>query len=111
MNKGGDEELLYGTRVNSLSFIFISLLLIINTQIPQVVNFDDTVQVNGHFVMELKKKWPCATHLGEHGKSGHCYITPNGEHFCLNPLHLKMWVAAMVSSHSVRLFFDAQQST
>jgi len=111
VNKGGDEELLYGTRVIFLSFIFISLLLIINTQIPQVANFDDAVQVNGRFVMELKKKWPCATHLGEHGESGHCYVTPNGEHFRLNPLRLKMWAAAMVSSYSMRSFFDSQQST
>ena len=89
-------------------FIYLILLLLIRTQIPQIANFDSALQVNGRFVMELKKKWPCATHLGEHGESGHCYVTPNGEHLRLNPLRLKMWAAAMASSYRVKPFFDPQ---
>ena len=90
------------------NFNYLILLLVIQAQIPQISNFDSALQLNGHFVMELKKKWPCATHLGEHGKSGHCYVMPNGEHLCLNPLHLKMWAAAMVSSCQVKPFFNPQ---
>lgn len=46
--------------------------------------------------MELKKKWPCDKHLGEHGEPGHCYVNDNGGHLRLSALRLKMWAAAMV---------------
>ncbi|EDR00505.1 uncharacterized protein LACBIDRAFT_334128 [Laccaria bicolor S238N-H82] len=44
----------------------------------------------------IKKWWPCASHQGEHGEPGHCFITVSGGHLWLNPLRLKMWAAAMV---------------
>lgn len=75
----GEEELLYGTRI------------------PQLAQFNDTEQVNGRFILEIKKRWPCASHQGEHGEPGHCFITVSGGHLRLNPLRLKMWAAAMAS--------------
>ena len=65
-------------------------------QVPQTTDFSDLSQLNGRFVLELKNKWPCQTHQGEHGEPGHCYISPAGEHTRLNPLRLKAWAAAMV---------------
>ncbi|EDR02066.1 uncharacterized protein LACBIDRAFT_332670 [Laccaria bicolor S238N-H82] len=75
----GDDELLYGTRI------------------PQLAQFNNAEQINGRFILEIKKRWPCASHQGEHGEPGHCFITASGGHLRLNPLHLKMWAAAMAS--------------
>ena len=58
--------------------------------------FSDATQLHGRFILELKKKWPCQQHYGEHGELGFCYVTPAGEHIHLNSLHLKAWAAAMV---------------
>ncbi|KAF8804697.1 hypothetical protein BYT27DRAFT_7107079 [Phlegmacium glaucopus] len=75
----GDEELMSGTGI------------------PHVGQFSNAEQVNGRFVVEIKKRWPCAAHQGEHGGPGHCYVTPNGDHIRLNPLRMKMWAAAMAT--------------
>ncbi|KAF8808409.1 hypothetical protein BYT27DRAFT_7241680 [Phlegmacium glaucopus] len=53
-------------------------------------------------VLELKKKWPCQNHQGEHGEPGHCYIAPSGEHTHLNPHHLKAWAAAMSAGDATK---------
>ncbi|KAF8878266.1 hypothetical protein CPB84DRAFT_1688378 [Gymnopilus junonius] len=79
-----DEELAYGTRV------------------PQVDNFSDLAQLHGRFILELKKKWPCQMHQGEHGETGYCYITPTSEHICLNPLRFKAWAAAMAAGDATK---------
>ena len=73
---------------------------------PQVENFSDTAQLHGALILELKKKWPCQSHQGEHGQVGHCYVAPSGEHIRLNALCLKAWAAAIVCltfSHNVTL--------
>lgn len=75
-------------------------------QVPQVENFSDTAQLHGSLILELKKKWPCQSHQGEHGQVGHCYVAPSGEHIRLNALRLKAWAAAIVCStfsHNVTL--------
>ncbi|KIJ90739.1 hypothetical protein K443DRAFT_657906 [Laccaria amethystina LaAM-08-1] len=53
-----DEELVYGTRI------------------PHVEGFSDATQLHGRFILELKKKWPCQQHHGEHGEPGFCYVNP-----------------------------------
>src|SRR6266700_555826 len=68
----------------------------ISLQVPQVENFSDTAQLHGGLILELKKKWPCQSHQGEHGQVGHCYVAPTGEHIRLNALRLKAWAAAIV---------------
>ncbi|KAJ7831762.1 hypothetical protein B0H14DRAFT_2365025 [Mycena olivaceomarginata] len=73
-----EDELLYGTRVLNVD------------------NFSDTAQLHGAHILELKKKWTCAEHRGEHGDSGNCYVAPNGEHTRLNNRQLKLWAAAWV---------------
>jgi len=47
--------------------------------------------------MQLKQKWSCEKHLGEHGEPGYCYIAATGEHLGLNSRKLKLWAAAIVS--------------
>ncbi|KAF9538414.1 hypothetical protein CPC08DRAFT_606382, partial [Agrocybe pediades] len=79
-----DEELAYGTRV------------------PSVEGFSDTAQLHGGIIVELKKKWPCQKHPGEHGESGYCYIPPSGDHIRLNPLRLKLWAAAIASQDATK---------
>ena len=73
----GDDELLYGTRVS-----FVSLFLIFNDfGVHRFCNLpNDAEQVNGQFILEIKKRWPCASHQGEHGEPGHCFITVSGGH-------------------------------
>ena len=46
--------------------------------------------------MELKMKWPCERHQGEHGEAGFCYVDPAGNHLGLNHRKLAMWAAAIV---------------
>ena len=65
-------------------------------QVPQIDSFSDTAQLHGRFVIELKKRWPCQIHQGEHGEAGYCYIAPSGEHTRLNPIRMKAWAAALV---------------
>jgi hypothetical protein len=47
--------------------------------------------------MQLKRKWTCEKHQGEHGEAGHCYVNPMGEHVGLNHRKLKLWATAIVS--------------
>ncbi|KAI9059855.1 hypothetical protein FKP32DRAFT_1578952 [Trametes sanguinea] len=72
-----DEELLYGTRV------------------PHVELFSDTAQLHGAIIIQLKQRWTCQQHLGEHGEPGYCYITPGGEHVGLNTRKLRIWASAI----------------
>lgn len=65
-------------------------------KVPNVADYSETTQLNGVHIMQLKARWPCTQHLGEHGESGHCYITPNGDHIGLNNRKFKVWGAAMV---------------
>ncbi|KJA18856.1 hypothetical protein HYPSUDRAFT_144459 [Hypholoma sublateritium FD-334 SS-4] len=81
---GTEEELAYGTRV------------------PQIDSFSDTAQLNGRFVIELKKRWPCQIHQGEHGEVGYCYISPSGEHTRLNTLRMKTWAAALAAGDATK---------
>lgn len=79
----------------------IYMLLTIFFHVPQIDSFSDMAQLHGHFVIELKKRWPCQIHQGEHGEAGYCYVAPSGEHTRLNTLHMKTWAAALVG-----LIFD-----
>ncbi|KAF9045626.1 hypothetical protein BJ165DRAFT_1346215 [Panaeolus papilionaceus] len=84
-NQGGaEEELVYGTRV------------------PQVESYNDASQLHGRFVLELKKKWPCQQHLGEHGQQAYCYVNPAGKHIMLNLLRLKIWAAALAAADATK---------
>jgi len=66
-------------------------------QVPQLENFSDSAQLHGRFILELKKRWPCQMHQGEHGELGYCYVAPSGGHTRLNTLRMKAWAAAIVS--------------
>ncbi|KAF9032739.1 hypothetical protein BJ165DRAFT_1328515, partial [Panaeolus papilionaceus] len=81
---GGEEELAYGT------------------QVPQVEAFSELTQLHGHFILELKKKWPCQQHFGEHGQTGYCYVSAASKHIMLNPLRLKTWAAAMAAGDATK---------
>ena len=59
--------------------------------------FDDSTQLHGNIILQLKAQWPCDKHHGEHGEAGFCYIDPNGNHLGLNMRKLKVWAAAIVS--------------
>ncbi|KAI8996315.1 hypothetical protein BD414DRAFT_408305, partial [Trametes punicea] len=72
-----DEELLYGTGV------------------PHVEQFSETAQLHGAIIIQLKQRWMCQQHLGEHGEPGYCYITSGGEHVGLNTRRLRVWASAI----------------
>ncbi|KAG1860347.1 hypothetical protein F4604DRAFT_1930239 [Suillus subluteus] len=74
-----DEELAYGTKV------------------PRFDTFSEDAQLHAQYIIQLKKKWSCAKHQGEHGQDGHCYVSSMGEHLGLNHRKLKMWAAAWVN--------------
>ncbi|KAG6836198.1 hypothetical protein H0H93_010421 [Arthromyces matolae] len=79
-----DDELLYGTRV------------------PSVAGFSADAQLNGRYILMLQEKWPCATHRGEHGEVGFCYISPTSEHIRLNNRRLKAWADAMAAGEATK---------
>ncbi|KAG2131759.1 hypothetical protein DEU56DRAFT_914323 [Suillus clintonianus] len=79
-----DEELLYGTKV------------------PRVDSFSEESQIHGAIIMQLKNKWSCEKHLGEHGEPGHCYIASTGEHLGLNSRKLKLWAAAIAAADATK---------
>ncbi|KAJ7831897.1 hypothetical protein B0H13DRAFT_2240520 [Mycena leptocephala] len=79
-----EDELLYGTRV------------------PNVDTFSDISQLHGNYILQLKNKWPCAEHRGEHGDTGHCYITSTGEHIRLNNRRFKLWSAAWAAGDATK---------
>lgn len=58
--------------------------------------FSDEVQLHGSIILQLKAKWTCEKHGGEHGEHGYCYVSPTGEHVGLNNRKLKIWAAAIV---------------
>lgn len=53
--------------------------------------------MHGIFILQLKEKWSCEAHHGEHGEAGFCYVDPNGRHSGLNNRKLKIWAIAIVS--------------
>jgi hypothetical protein len=59
--------------------------------------FSEAAQLHGAIILELKKKWLCAKHQGEHGDVGYCYVSPNASHVGLNNRKLKLWASAIVS--------------
>ncbi|KAJ2934004.1 hypothetical protein H1R20_g3087, partial [Candolleomyces eurysporus] len=64
------------------------------THVPQVSSFNTSSQMHGLYILELKKKWKCEKHLGEHNNSGYCYVSADGTHIWLNAYRLKLWAAA-----------------
>ncbi|KAF8835086.1 hypothetical protein BDN67DRAFT_992531 [Paxillus ammoniavirescens] len=78
------EELMYGTRV------------------PRVDAFSEEAQIHGAVILQLKQKWACKKHLGEHGDVSHCYISLTGEHLGLNNWKLKMWAAAIAAADATK---------
>ncbi|KAJ8585723.1 hypothetical protein M405DRAFT_910709 [Rhizopogon salebrosus TDB-379] len=79
-----DDELLYGTKV------------------PRIDSFSQESQIHGAIIMQLKQKWPCEKHLGEHGEPGYCYISVTGEHLGLNIHKLKLWAAAIAAADATK---------
>jgi hypothetical protein len=60
--------------------------------------------MHGLYILELKKKWKCEKHLGEHGDSGYCYVSADGTHIGLNGYRLKLWAAAWVRFFALECF-------
>ncbi|GBE82416.1 hypothetical protein SCP_0408000 [Sparassis crispa] len=71
--------------------------LIYGTKVPRIDQFTDEAQLHGDIILELKKKWICQDHKGEHGEVGHCYVMPQAEHLELNNRKLKAWAAAIAA--------------
>ncbi|KAG6904417.1 hypothetical protein DXG01_010072, partial [Tephrocybe rancida] len=72
-----DSELLYGTKV------------------PRVESFTEVEQLHGTTILQLKQKWSCERHQGEHGEPGFCYVDTAGNHLGLNNRKLKIWASAI----------------
>ncbi|KAG1842365.1 hypothetical protein DFJ58DRAFT_732046 [Suillus subalutaceus] len=62
-----DEELAYGTKV------------------PRFNTFSEDAQLHAQYIIQLKKKWSCAKHQGEHGQDGHCYVSLTGRTSWIEP--------------------------
>ncbi|KAA1475512.1 hypothetical protein DENSPDRAFT_883621 [Dentipellis sp. KUC8613] len=76
--------------------------LAFGTKVPNVDAFSDQSQIHGAIILELKAKWPCQQHLGEHGEDGFCYVTANAEHIRLNARKLKFWAAAIAAHEATK---------
>ncbi|KAL6303947.1 hypothetical protein BKA93DRAFT_734171, partial [Sparassis latifolia] len=79
-----DDELLYGTKV------------------PRAEGFSEESQLDGGIILQLKQRWPCQQHLGEHDEPGYCYIAPSGEHIGLNMHKLRIWASAIRAHDSTK---------
>ncbi|GBE83748.1 predicted protein [Sparassis crispa] len=79
-----EDELLYGTKV------------------PHIESFSAQSQLHGAIIMQLKDKWSCQQHSGEHGESGYCYVTPNAEHIGMNTRKLKSWASAIAAADATK---------
>jgi hypothetical protein len=66
------------------------------TKVPHVDNFTELEQLHGSIILQLKGKWTCEKHQGEHGEPGFCYIDSTGGHLGLNNRKLKIWASAIV---------------
>jgi hypothetical protein len=66
-------------------------------KVPRLDNYTELEQLQGSIILQLKTKWPCEKHQGEHGNPGFCYVDPTGGHLGLNNHKLKIWAAAIVS--------------
>ncbi|KAF8062512.1 hypothetical protein FPV67DRAFT_1672970 [Lyophyllum atratum] len=69
--------------------------------VPQVGAFSEASQLHGHFILQLKQKWKCEKHLGEHGEPGYCY-TSDDRHLLLNNLRFKSWAAALAAGDTTK---------
>lgn len=65
---------------------------------PRLDGYGETEQLHGAIVLQLKQKWACEKHQGEHGEPGACYVDSAGNHLGLNNRKLKIWASAIVSS-------------
>ncbi|KAJ2922274.1 hypothetical protein H1R20_g14825, partial [Candolleomyces eurysporus] len=72
------------------------------THVPQVLSFNTSLQMHGLYILELKKKWVCQQHLGEHGKVGHCYLSSDRKHIQLNLYRLQAWAAAWAAGDATK---------
>src|ERR1700683_5543332 len=70
--------------------------MLIFYQIPRLDMYTNAQQLHGIHAQHIKNKWQCQQHLGENGRPGACYVTPNGIHIGLNIRRLASWAAAMV---------------
>ncbi|KAH6880189.1 hypothetical protein BKA70DRAFT_1126817 [Coprinopsis sp. MPI-PUGE-AT-0042] len=77
--------------------------LLAGTKVPTVSAFSTSSQLHGMYILDLKQKWKCAQHPGEHGEPGHCYQPPNGgDHIPLNLLRLRLWAASWASGDATK---------
>lgn len=65
---------------------------------PHLDGYGETEQLHGAIVLQLKQKWACEKHQGEHGEPGACYVDSAGNHLGLNNHKLKIWASAISSS-------------
>ncbi|KAH6906352.1 hypothetical protein BKA70DRAFT_1224206 [Coprinopsis sp. MPI-PUGE-AT-0042] len=79
-----------------------SVELMYGTKVPQVTSFSTQSQLHGLHIMELKQKYKCEKHLGEHGEAGHCFVSPAGDHIRLNLFRLRIWAAAWASGDATK---------
>ncbi|KAH7903888.1 hypothetical protein BJ138DRAFT_965420, partial [Hygrophoropsis aurantiaca] len=80
-------------RVSILSMDFI---------VPRLDAFTEEEQLHGNIIMELKAKYGCERHQGEHGEVGHCFVDASGEHLGLNNRKLKIWAAAIATADATK---------
>ncbi|KDR67216.1 hypothetical protein GALMADRAFT_80029 [Galerina marginata CBS 339.88] len=79
-----DVELLYGTKV------------------PRVEGYSAQEQLHGEIIVQLKQKWVCEKHQGEHGEPGACYVDSAGNHLGLNNRKLKIWASAIAAADATK---------
>ncbi|KII87546.1 hypothetical protein PLICRDRAFT_163749 [Plicaturopsis crispa FD-325 SS-3] len=81
--------------VKMLSIVFQPL-------VPRLDTFSEAEQLHGAIIVQLKQKWMCQRHEGEHGEPGHCFIDAAGEHLGLNNRKLKLWAAAIAAADATK---------
>ncbi|KAF9225177.1 hypothetical protein BS17DRAFT_801307 [Gyrodon lividus] len=76
--------------------------LMYGTQVPRIDLFTEDTQLHGPIIMQLKKRWVCEKHAGEHGEPGYCFVNTCGKHLGLNHRKLKLWAAAIAAADATK---------
>ena len=65
-------------------------------KVSHLDNYTEIEQLQGSIILQLKMKWSCEKHQGEHGNPGFCYIDLTDGHLGFNIWKLNIWASGIV---------------
>ncbi|KAH6880882.1 hypothetical protein BKA70DRAFT_1126252 [Coprinopsis sp. MPI-PUGE-AT-0042] len=83
---------------------YLAVVILTAEPFVQSTVFTAKAKLHGDIILELKKLWPCSTHLGENGGQGYCYMpgNPDRDHVILTNYRLRVWAAACANLEATK---------